>query len=73
VNITIKGGILGLININGGDSISELQPGFGMGALIGPNFGFGPVTISVKVSAANVHEISTEKNAMVIFFFMFIK
>jgi hypothetical protein len=73
VNLTVKGGILGLINYESVDGIQELLPDNELSVKAGPVFGFGPVTISVKVLAANVHEISTEENAMVILFFMLIK
>jgi hypothetical protein len=73
VNLTVKGGILGLINYQSDGGIQELLPDNELSVKTGPIFGLGQVTISVKVLAANVHEISTEENAMVIFFFMFIK
>ena len=75
VNMTVKGGIFGRINYKGVGTISQLSPGNETVVQLtgGTIFGLGPVTISVKVFAANVHEISTEENAVVIFFFMFIK
>jgi hypothetical protein len=73
VNLTVKGGILGLIDHQVVGGTQELLPGAVLNVTNGFIFGFGQVTISIKVLAANVHEISTEKNAMVIFFFMFIK
>jgi len=73
VNLTVKGGILGLIDHQVVGGTQELLPGVVLNVTNGFIFGFGPVTISIKVLAANVHEISTEENATVILFFMFIK
>ncbi|HUT00697.1 MAG TPA: hypothetical protein VMY59_10305 [Candidatus Thermoplasmatota archaeon] len=70
VNISIKGGILRHINVQGNGNTSELLPGFGMGIGIGPFFGFGQIMISIRVSAANVKEIMIEKNAKILLFFI---
>jgi hypothetical protein len=73
VNVTIKGGILRHINVQGNDNTSELLPGFGMEIRIGPFFGLGQITISIRVSAANVKEILIEKNARILLFFVLIR
>jgi len=73
-NFTINGGIFGMIHRTVIGTLSELAPGnetiVTMG---GPIFGFGPVTISVRVSAANAREKSAEVNAMILFIFWIIK
>jgi len=73
MNITVKGGILGRIDYQFVDGISELLPDSVLKVKTGSIFGLGQVTISLRLYAANAKEISIEKNAMVIFFFMFIK
>ncbi len=65
---TVKGGILGLINTHGHGNFSELTPGMSIGFGDGFYFGLGPITISLKVSAANVREMSIEKNAKILLF-----
>jgi hypothetical protein len=73
-NITIKGGILGRINYQSIGGISELLPDNELflknkGLL----FGFGLITISMHISAANVKEIIIEKNAKIFLFFIHIQ
>jgi hypothetical protein len=70
VNITVKGGILRLINIDASSNTSELLPGMEIGFGTGRIFGLGQITISIQVSAANVKAMSIEKNARVILFFI---
>jgi hypothetical protein len=72
-DITVKGGILGLIHKNFTGTLLELPPGNETIVKIGPIIGFGHITLSLRVSAANVHEISTEINALLFIFFWIIR
>jgi hypothetical protein len=73
INMTVKGGIFGFINIHGNGSISEFLPGLTIGTGVGSIFGLGSITMSMQVSAANVKEISMERNAKVLFFLILIQ
>lgn len=67
---TMKGGILGLIDDHGFAIAQGLPPGEFVGFGRGVFFGLGKITISLNVSAANVREMSIEKNAKILFFFI---
>lgn len=72
INLTIQGGLLGMIHSVKTGSLSELPPSNETTIkLIGPAIiGFGKITITLRVSAANVKEMSIERNAMIFFFFI---
>jgi hypothetical protein len=69
LNSTISGGIV-FTGINSIIKISELQPGQNMTLRPGLVLGFGKVTISLQVSAANVKEMSSEASAFLLLFFI---
>jgi hypothetical protein len=69
VNSTIAGGLV-FIGKHTITNISELQPGQEMNLHPGFVLGFGKVTISLKVSAANVKEMSSEASAILLLFFL---
>lgn len=68
-NYTTSGGFL-LFKKDVTGSISELLPGNEIIVKSGFIFGFGKVTLSLKVSAANVKELSIQKDAIVLLFFV---
>ena len=68
-NSTISGGLI-IFNRGVTGNFSELLPGESMTVKSGFIFGFGKVVISLKVSAANVHEKAFHADAMVILFFI---
>ena len=68
-NYTTSGGFL-LFNKDVTGNISELLPGNEIIMKSGFIFGFGKVTLSLKVSAANVKELSIQKDAVVLLFFI---
>jgi hypothetical protein len=68
-NITINGGIFGLIHKQVIDNLSELLPGDKTIIKMSGFFGLGPVTISVRISAANVHEQIKQMQAKVFIIF----
>ena len=68
-NITINGGIFGLIHKQVIDNLSELLPGNQTIIKMSGFFGLGPVTISVRISAANVHEQIKQMQAKVFIIF----
>jgi len=68
-NITINGGIFGLIHKQVIDNLSELLPGNETIIKMSGFFGLGPVTISVRISAANVHEQIKQMQAKVFIIF----
>jgi hypothetical protein len=72
INLTVRGGFLGTINLEKTGSLSELPPGNEITVkLLGPPvFGFGKVTITISVRAANVKEMSIKRNATVFLFFI---
>ena len=69
-NITINGGIFGMIHRTISGTLPELPSGnettVTMGSVI---IGLGHVTLSIRISAANVREISTETDALILFIF----
>jgi hypothetical protein len=67
---TVKGGILGLIDVHGHENISELPLGVSIGFSSGIYFGLGKITISLKISGANVKEMSIERNAKIFLIFI---
>ncbi len=72
LNFTISGGFI-LLGRNFNGNASELAPGDEITISSGFILGLGKVTLSVKVSAANVKEMSIERNATVLLFFILIK
>jgi len=68
-NYTTSGRFL-LFNKDVTGNISELLPGNEIIMKSGFIFGFGKVTLSLKVSAANVKELSIQKDAVVLLFFI---
>ena len=68
-NITVDGGIFGRIHKQSIDTLSELLPTNETIVKMSGFFGLGKVTISIRVSAANVHEHIKEMNAKVFLFF----
>jgi hypothetical protein len=68
-NYTTSGGFL-LFKKDVTGSISELLPGNEIIVKSGFILGFGKVTLSLKVSAANVKELSIQKDAIVLLFFV---
>jgi hypothetical protein len=70
-NYTISGGFLLFYKAVIGN-LSELLPGDSITLKSGFFIGFGNVIISLKVSAANVHEYSIQKNAKIFFFIIII-
>ncbi len=69
LNNTISGGLI-FFGRYYTDTLSELAPGQEMTLRMPFILGFGKVTITLKVSAANVKEISSLTNATVILFFI---
>jgi hypothetical protein len=68
---TVKGGILGLIDDDHGKFIiGGLLPGEFVGGGRGIFFGLGKITISLKISGANVKEVFIEKNAKIFLIFI---
>jgi len=72
-NVTITGGILGLLHKTVIGTIPELGPGNETVVTLGSVVGLGPITLTVRVSAANVREIGTTLQAILIFIFWIIK
>jgi len=70
IEYTVKGGILGLIDDHGYAIAGGLLPGEFVGFGRGIFFGLGKITISLKISGANVKEVSIEKNAKILFIFI---
>jgi len=68
-NFTVSGGFI-LLGRNFIGNISELTPGGEIIASTGFILGLGKVTLSLKVSAANVKELSIQKDAIVLLFFV---
>jgi hypothetical protein len=69
LNFTISGGLV-FIGRHFTTEISELPPGEEMTLRTGLIIGFGKISISLQVSAANVKEISSQANATVLLFFI---
>jgi len=68
-NYTISGGFI-LLGRNFIGNVSELTPGDEITASSGFILGLGKVTLSLKVSAVNVKELSIQKDAVVLLFFV---
>jgi len=66
---TISGGLV-FIGKHYSTNISELQPGQEITLNLGLILGFGKVTISLQISAANVKEMSSEHSAFLLFVFL---
>ncbi len=71
VNNTISGGLV-LIGRHFTSTISELRPGEEMILRTGFIIGFGKISLSLRVSAANVKEISSQATATILLFFIII-
>jgi len=72
-NISINGGILGLINISSVNIHSDLLPGEQIIARTGLILGFGNIKIIARFSAINAKEQLIQFNATVFLFFWMIK
>jgi hypothetical protein len=72
-NITVKGGIFGLIDREVVGALPELPPGNETFVTMVPVIGLGPIHLSIKVSAANVREISTELDALLLIIWWIIR
>ena len=71
VNNTISGGLV-FIGRHFTTEISELPPGEEMTLRTGLIFGFGKISISLRISAANVKEMSSQKSALILGFFIIV-
>jgi hypothetical protein len=69
-NITIKGGIFGRIHYLAVGGTPELLPDNELIVKNGFLFGLGQITISIHIYAANVKEVTVEKNARIFLFFI---
>lgn len=69
VDNTISGGLV-FIGRHFTSTISELLPGEEITLRIGLIIGFGKVLLSFRVSAANVKEMSSQKSALILGFFI---
>jgi hypothetical protein len=72
VSAQVTGGILNRINKSFSTNTAELVPDESLTLMVGPVFGFGPITITVIARALNAQEVSTEKSGFVIIAFMII-
>jgi hypothetical protein len=72
-NITVDGGVLGLIHSSNLNIVSDLLPGTQMVARPGLVLGFGPVKITETVFAINAKEQSVHLNATLILIFIIVK
>jgi len=70
--ITITGGILGLINISLDNNASALVPGDTVPTKKLP-LGLGPITIIATARAENAVEVSKNVSALILFFFVILK
>lgn len=70
--ITIKGGILGLINISVEDTTSSLAPTDLM-VTKKPLIGLGPITVIATTRADNAVEVTKSKDGLILLFFVIIK
>jgi hypothetical protein len=75
ISLSIKGGIFGRINKTDVKTIGSLLVDQEVLISISPGmvFGFGPIEITLKIHGANVREISTTANGIIIFFFIIIR
>ncbi|MBN1861986.1 MAG: hypothetical protein JW840_11075 [Candidatus Thermoplasmatota archaeon] len=69
LNFTISGGII-LLGKHFNGNISELAPGEEAILSSGLILGLGKTTLSITVSAANVKEMSVERDALILLFFI---
>ena len=69
-NITVQGGLLGLINNQYGGGADELSPGSQLNYKFGFFFGLGKITMTVRMYAANVKEMIVEKEGTIFLFFI---
>lgn len=72
-NITVDGGILGLIHNSGVSIFSDLSPGIQKIAYPALVIGFGPVKITATVFAINAKEQTVQLNATLILIFIIVK
>jgi hypothetical protein len=68
-NISIEGGILGRIQKTAQATIPKIEPGNSTIVRISGIFGFGALTLSMRVAAANVHEQEKQIDAKIILIF----
>jgi len=71
-NITITGGIFGLINISSEGTIETLGTGSTEVVSVSPVVGLGPIEINVTASAEGVEEITKTAEGFVLFFFVIV-
>ena len=69
-NISIVGGIFGLINYHSNGTITELPPGDSVTLILGPVIGLGAITITIQFGGANVRTVEITKNAKILLFFI---
>lgn len=69
-NISIIGGIFGLVNYHNNGTITELAPGDSVTLKLGPVFGLGSIMITIQVGGANVRTAESTKNAKIFLFFI---
>jgi hypothetical protein len=73
-NFTINGGIFRITHWTVVGTLPKLEPGDEIIVKMdSPIIGFGAVTLSIRVSAANAREISAKINAMILFIFWIVK
>lgn len=70
-NITMKGGLLGMINATTGSTISSLDPGVVTHERF-PQLGFGPVDISITAFPVNAGRLSKHVDAYLFGFMLFV-
>lgn len=71
LNFSVSGGMV-FIGGQFTGVLPELPPGQQISLRAGLILGFGRVILSIQVSAANVRQISIEKNATILLFFIFV-
>jgi PKD repeat protein len=64
--ITIKGGLLGLINVSANGTIASLAPGTSENGIAKSIFGLGKITINVTAVADDVTPVKKNANAIVL-------
>lgn len=73
IKMSVKGGILGLINVSANKTIENLNESASESISASPIIGMGPIEINVTASADEVEEVSETKNGFVFFVFVIIK
>ena len=75
ISLAIQGGILGRINktITATVERLEVDQEVIVTLSLGTVFGFGPISMTLKVHGANVRELSTTANGIIIIFFIIIR